>query len=112
MIIYFVKLGRIIEKSNKEKTRGAIEELVTITPEYAYLKVGKDTKKVLRELEDNKIYLSTTTACALGNSPSKSVLAITGSEELASNTLRISISHLTTMDEVNKFIEMFKKITK
>ncbi len=74
--------------------------------------VGKDTKKVLSELEENEIYLSTTTACALGSSPSKSVLAITGSEELASNTIRISISHLTTMDEINKFIEIFKKITK
>ncbi len=74
--------------------------------------INKDTKKVLKELEDNEIYLSTTTACALGNSPSKSVLAITGDEELASNTLRISISHLTTEDEINKFIEVFKNVTK
>lgn len=46
MIIYFVKLGRFIEKNNKEKTRKSIEELVTITPEFAYLKVGKEIKKV------------------------------------------------------------------
>ncbi len=74
--------------------------------------IGKDTKKVLKLLEDNEIYLSTTTACALGNSPSKSVLAITGDEELASNTLRISLSHLTTDDEINKFIEVFREVTK
>ena len=46
MIIYFVKLGRILENNNKEKTRLAIEELVTITPEYAYLKTKKELKKV------------------------------------------------------------------
>ena len=72
--------------------------------------VGKDTKKVLEKLFDNEIYLSTTTACALGNSPSKSVLAITGNETLASNTIRISISHLTTMDEINEFLRIFKEI--
>ena len=46
MVIYFVKLGRLIEKNNKEKTRESIEELVTITPEYAYLKSQKELKKV------------------------------------------------------------------
>ena len=74
--------------------------------------IGKDTKKVLSELEKNEIYLSTTTACALGSSPSKSVLAITGSEELASNTLRISLSHLTKMEDIVKFVQIFKNITK
>jgi cysteine desulfurase len=74
--------------------------------------VGKDTKSILKKLEDNEIYLSTTTACSLGSSPSKSVLAITGNEELASNTLRISISHLTTEDEIKKFIEIFNEVTK
>ena len=66
--------------------------------------INKDTKSILSKLEENEIYLSTTTACALGNSPSKSVLAITGSNELASNTIRISISHLTSALDIEKFI--------
>ena len=32
MIIYFVKLGRIIDNSSKEKTKEALKELVQITP--------------------------------------------------------------------------------
>ena len=72
--------------------------------------INKDTKNVLLELEKHEIYLSTTTACALGNGPSKSVLAITGDETLASNTIRISISHLTTMNEIKEFLRIFKKI--
>lgn len=69
--------------------------------------IGKKTKDILESLEDNEIYLSTTTACSLGNSPSKSVMAITGDEKLASNTIRISISHLTTVDEINNFLDIF-----
>ena len=72
--------------------------------------VGVDTKKVLKELEDNEIYLSTVSACSMGGTPSKSVLAITKDEVLARNTIRISISHMTTVGEINKFIETFKKI--
>ena len=73
--------------------------------------INKNTKKVLEELEKNGIYLSTTTACALGNSPSKSVLAITGSESLAANTIRISISHLTTKKDIKEFLKIFIDIT-
>ena len=72
--------------------------------------VNKDTKNILKQLEEHGIYLSTTTACALGNAPSKSVLAITGSEELASNTIRISISHLTSKEDIASFLETFKKL--
>lgn len=72
--------------------------------------INKDTKNILEKLEKNGIYLSNTTACALGNSPSKSVLAMTKNEEYASNTIRISISHLTTESDINKFISIFKKI--
>ena len=74
--------------------------------------INKNTKEILKKLEDKEIYLSTTTACALGNSPSKSVLAITGSDELASNTIRISISHLTTMDDIELFLKEFINIVK
>lgn len=74
--------------------------------------INKDTKNIIKKLNDNEIYISTTTACALNDAPSKSVLAITGNEEFAKSTIRISLSHLTTKDEINRFINIFKKITK
>ena len=70
---------------------------------------GKD---MIDRLNDKGIYVSSTTACALGNLPSKSVMAITGDEDLAANTIRISISHLTTMDEINEFMNVFDSIYK
>ena len=72
--------------------------------------IDKDTKQILEKLEENNIYLSTTTACALGSEPSKSVLAITNDEKLASNTIRISLSHLTSEDDIDKFIKIFKEL--
>lgn len=74
--------------------------------------INKDTKSILKKLEENEIYLSTTTACSLDSSPSKSVLAITNDEDLAKNTIRISISHLTKEEEIDKFIEIFKELLK
>ena len=74
--------------------------------------IDKDTKNILKELEQKEIYLSTTTACSLGSSPSKSVLAITNDENLASNTIRISLSHLTTEKDIDDFINTFKELLK
>lgn len=74
--------------------------------------IGKDTKNIVKELEKKGIYLSRTTACALGEIPSKSVLAITKDEELSKNTIRISISHLTKEEEIEEFLDIFEKILK
>ena len=46
MIIYFIKLGRVIDKNSKEKTKEAIKELVQITPEKAYLKLDDEIREV------------------------------------------------------------------
>ena len=42
--------------------------------------------------------------------PSKSVMAITKDENLARNSIRVSISHMTTKEEISIFIETLKKI--
>lgn len=72
--------------------------------------INMDAKKIVKKLSDKGICLSTTSACSLGNTPSKSVYAITNDLELAKNSIRISLSHLTTLEELNEFIKIFKKI--
>lgn len=54
-IIYFIKLGRYIDKKSKDKTKEAIKELVTITPEYALLKNGK--KITIDEIKKDDILI-------------------------------------------------------
>lgn len=71
----------------------------------------KDVKAetFLHALEEYEIYVSTNTACASGE-VSTSVMALYDDPKRASSTLRISISHLTTTDEVNKFLACFKLV--
>lgn len=72
--------------------------------------INMDAKKIVKKLSDKEICLSTTSACSLGSTPSKSVYAITNDLGLAKNSIRISLSHLTTIEELNEFIKIFKKI--
>lgn len=46
MIIFFIKLGRFIDKNSKEKTKESIKELVQITPQNAILKTSDGEKTV------------------------------------------------------------------
>ena len=66
---------------------------------------------LLHALEEKEIYISTQTACATSiSSPSLSVLAITKNEERALHSIRVSISHLTTKEEILTFVEELKAI--
>ena len=61
-------------------------------------------------LEEYDIYISTQTACAEDNSKSNAVLALTNDLEKAKSTIRISLSYLTTKEEIDKLIDSLKKI--
>lgn len=72
--------------------------------------INIDSHLVVSKLSDMDIYLSTTSACSLDSTPSKSVYAITGDINLSKNSIRISISKNTTMDELEIFINKFKEV--
>ena len=58
MIIFFLKLGRYLDSRSKDKTKEAIEELVTITPDVALLKTETGEKEVtLDEVKKGDILL-------------------------------------------------------
>lgn len=63
----------------------------------------------LHYLEQDKIYISTKSACSTTNSYSKSVYALTNDKHLAETSVRISISHLTTKEELDKVINLIKR---
>ena len=46
MIIYFIKIGRFIDKNSKEKTKEAIKELVQITPQTALIKDKNSEREI------------------------------------------------------------------
>ena len=63
----------------------------------------------IHALEEYDIYIGTNTACASGDL-STSVMAIYNDKKRALSTIRISISYLTTSDEINKFLSSFKMV--
>ena len=63
---------------------------------------------MLHALEEDDIYVSTQTACSVGDY-SKSVYAVTHDKERSTNSLRISISYLTTKEEIDELIASLTK---
>lgn len=68
------------------------------------------SETILRALENKDIYISTKTACSSNKDISASVMEITNDIEKAKSSLRISLSYLTTEEEINIFLENFKNI--
>lgn len=57
-------------------------------------------------LESEDIYISTQTACSSKSNISRAVLEVTKNEEYAKHSIRISLSHLTTKEELDTFIKI------
>lgn len=68
---------------------------------------GIKSETFMHALEEYEVYISTKTACSDEDSYSESVYDLTKDLELAKSSIRISLSHLTTKDEIDKFIEIF-----
>ena len=62
----------------------------------------------IHALDNDEVYVSTNTACASGLL-SKSVYALYHDKDRASHTIRISLSSLTTTEEIDKFLCIFDK---
>ena len=71
--------------------------------------LGVKPETMLHALEEKNIYVSTQSACSSSHSESKAVLAVTHDKERAQSSIRISLSHLTTEEELEKFLEGFEE---
>ncbi|NQU41369.1 MAG: cysteine desulfurase [Lentisphaerae bacterium] len=72
---------------------------------------GIKSETILHGLVGEAIYISTASACASkGTEPSPVILALTGDKERARNTIRISLSHLTTREDIEQFLDALARI--
>ena len=62
----------------------------------------------IHALDSNEVYVSTNTACSSGEL-SSSVMVLYNDVKRASHTIRISLSRMTTSEEIDKFIQIFEK---
>lgn len=65
-----------------------------------------------KKLEEKDIYISTKTSCCPVGTPSKLVFALTHDKQLASTSLRLSLSHLTTKEDLDIFYKAFEECIK
>lgn len=68
---------------------------------------GIKPETLINSLSEEDIYISTKTACS-NSDISDSVLELTKDENLAKSSVRVSISHLTTEEEIDKFFNVLK----
>lgn len=62
---------------------------------------------LVNALSDNNIFISAKSACSSVDQPSVSLLALTKNSLIATSSVRISLSALTTNQEIKKFLKIF-----
>lgn len=66
-----------------------------------------------QELLDKKgVYVSVKSACSVRNTPSRAVYAVSQDRNNALSSWRISLSHLTTEEEIQEFLRIFEECIK
>ena len=95
-----VKEFELHENIKINKTKYSIPHILNISL------LGIKPETFIHAMEEQEVYLSTNTACSSGD-VSPSVMAIFNDKERAMSTIRISLSYMTTTDEINKFINYF-----
>lgn len=69
--------------------------------------LGVKPETMQHALEEYDVYISTQTACSSGSPVSQAVLALTNDEKRAESSIRISISYVTTKEELDEFLKYF-----
>lgn len=71
---------------------------------------GLESDYIQKYFNDREIYISTKTACSVGNGISTVIYELTKNEMLASSCVRISLSKYTTMGEIEEFLRVLKEL--
>jgi len=72
--------------------------------------LGVKSETLMRALEKHYVYVSTQTACSKINELSQSLIAMYNDTEIALSSIRISISHKTTKEEIELFLKYFDTV--
>ena len=98
------RICKELEKYNDvviNKTKYSIPHILNVS----LLNIKPET--FIHAMEEDEIYLSTNTACSSGDL-SSSVMAVYEDKKRATSTIRISLSYVTTNEEISKFLNLFK----
>jgi len=74
--------------------------------------IGHPSAEIQSYLSEQHIYISTQSACSQNAPFSPLIYKMTQSEERARSSIRVSLSRLTTFDEVKQFVSAIKELCK
>lgn len=107
---YVMELNNYLKENIKDIKNVTINSNENSIPQVLNLSVlNIKPETMLHALEEDEIFISTQSACSSNNPVSKAVLEVTGDIEKAKHSIRISISYVTTKEEIDTFIKSFKK---
>lgn len=109
-VVYVKELNSYLRESLKKYDKLYINSPETAIPHILNISVvGVKPETLLHALEEHEIYISTQSACSSSHSESRAVYAVTGDESRATSSVRISLSKLTTKNELDEFLNIFDK---
>ncbi len=125
LIVAFSKAMRIAltnEAKNESVVKLLNEKLTSTILKYPKIKINKTNYSIphifnislmtirpetmIHALEKRDIYIGSNTACSKGQT-STAIMAVYKDEKRANSSLRICLSHLTSFDDLNKFLYSF-----
>lgn len=110
---YVAKLNQKLREYFNKFKKVKINSTENSTPFILNLSIlGIKSELFQRELERFDIYVATKAACCAINTVSRPVYALTKDKKASLSTLRISLSHLTTNEDVEVFLNCFEKCYK
>lgn len=114
---YVKSLNKKLRESLMKYPRVRINSTINSIPFILNISITKiNTEQFKMVLEEHDIYVSTKSACCAPNTVSRPVYAITKDKKISLSTLRISLSHLTSLQDIELFLEYFddcyKKLVK
>lgn len=105
---YIQKLNKKIVDKLKEYDNIHINSTVNSIPNTINFSIKNiKPETFIHALDEKEIYISTKSACSSSDSISNAVYALTKDRDISNNSLRISLSYLTTEEEVETFIKVF-----
>jgi len=107
---HVMELNKYIKESLKKYSDVLVNSNDYSLPHILNISVMKFKPETMQHaLEEYEIYVSTQSACSSNNPISQAVLEVTKNEEASKHSIRISLSGLTTKEEVEHFLLAFDK---
>ncbi|MGM9877825.1 MAG: cysteine desulfurase family protein [Bacilli bacterium] len=75
---------------------------------FSLIKIKSET--FVHALEKYEVYVSTTTACSSLEESTVLKAISKGNKDISTTSIRVSLSHITTIDDVHDFLDIFDKV--